>query len=370
MPSFFRLSFFILSFLAFSVSSSPHRNRLPGLLQPHPHNALRRVSRRSCLPTPPTLTGSCFPALGFQMPSAVPANMDGWWCNPSDEYAFLGFSYEVTSCPTLAQLQKDFANIRNTFNSRYVRLYGVCDNLGFYNDIVTAAWDNTLGIHALVWCGFINCSALPARFTALSYILHTNPKAKFVTRVVQMGTEPLFDNVITPQALTTQVINAKNNLSDIGIPVTVSELAYGYQVRNSSGSQSVLDAIDSINAHMLPFFAADATTGQNAWPDVLNDLRYFMANGGGKKIYFDENGWPSAAHFGNIYPQSPTAVTSVSNEQAYFQLLDAHCQDLKAVPGGGVGWFLHIYSDSQEPGYGLYTVTGSLKFPFAPRTSC
>ena len=76
-----------------------------------------------------------------------------------------------------------------------------------------------------------------------------------------MGTEPLFDDVITPQALTTQVTNAKQNLSDIGVQVTVSELAYGYQVRNASGSQAVLDAVDVINAHMLPFFAGDATRG-------------------------------------------------------------------------------------------------------------
>lgn len=45
---------------------------------------------------------SCFPAYGFQMPSEVPANMDGWWCNPADEYAFLGFSYEITLCELLA----------------------------------------------------------------------------------------------------------------------------------------------------------------------------------------------------------------------------------------------------------------------------
>jgi len=74
-----------------------------------------------------------------------------------------------------------------------------------------------------------------------------------------MGTEPLFDDVITPQALTTQVINAKKNLSDIGVNVTVSEMAYGYQER--TGSQAVLDAIDSINIHMLPFFSGDATRG-------------------------------------------------------------------------------------------------------------
>jgi hypothetical protein len=81
-----------------------------------------------------------------------------------------------------------------------------------------------------------------------------------------MGTEPLFDDVITPQALTTAVINAKKNLSDIGVQVTVSELAYGYQVRNASGSQAVLDAIDVINAHMLPFFAGDATRGAYFFP--------------------------------------------------------------------------------------------------------
>jgi len=149
---------------------------------------------------------------------------------------------------------------------------------------------------------------MTSRFNALSSILHTNPKAKFVTRVVQMGSEPLFDSVITPAALTTQVLNAKKALSDIGISVTVSDMAYGYQVRNSTGSQGVLDAIDSINAHMLPFFAKDATTGEyhvpgitlspfrltnapsanNSWPDVMSDLQYFIDHGGGKKIYLSE----------------------------------------------------------------------------------
>ena len=165
----------------------------------------------------------------------------------------------------------------------------------------------------LAQCGFNNCNPLQSRFNALSSTLHTNPKGKFVTRIVQMGTEPLFDDVITPQALTTQVTNMKQNLSDIGVQVTVSELAYGYQVRNASGSQAVLDAVDVINAHMLPFFAGDATRGvyfvphlrlalspslqemsdacplgQNAWPDVLNDLQYFINHGSGKKIYLDE----------------------------------------------------------------------------------
>ena len=41
---------------------------------------------------------SCFPALGFTMPSDVPTSTNGWWCDPVNEYAFLGFSYEVSAC--------------------------------------------------------------------------------------------------------------------------------------------------------------------------------------------------------------------------------------------------------------------------------
>lgn len=40
----------------------------------------------------------CFPALDFEMPQDVPDSLDGWWCDAADEYAFVGFSYEVTAC--------------------------------------------------------------------------------------------------------------------------------------------------------------------------------------------------------------------------------------------------------------------------------
>ena len=92
--------------------------------------------------------------------------------------------------------------------------------------------------------------------------LHANPRAKFITRVVQFGSEPLYDNVLPHEVLAEQVILAKQNLSSLNIPVTVSELAYGYQERG--GAQDVLDAIDSINIHMLPFFDQNASTCMSA----------------------------------------------------------------------------------------------------------
>ena len=93
---------------------------------------------------------TCFPALNFKMPTTLPKDNTQWWCDPKDEFAFLGFSYEVTACKCLgivrpvfrltsfvitgqspSQLNKEFSDIRNHFRGRYVRLYGFCDNEGF-----------------------------------------------------------------------------------------------------------------------------------------------------------------------------------------------------------------------------------------------
>ena len=95
--------------------------------------------------------------------------------------------------------------------------------------MIEAAWENTLGVHALIWFGFDGDDIWKTRRDSLFATLHSNPLAPFVTRVVQFGSEPLFDSVLSPQALATQVTNAKHNLSSLLINVTVSEMAYGYR---------------------------------------------------------------------------------------------------------------------------------------------
>jgi exo-beta-1,3-glucanase (GH17 family) len=307
------------------------------------------------------------------MPSSAPKSLDGWWCDANTEYGYVGFSYEVTACQSASQLMKDFKDIRNTFDSRYVRLYGACDKAGFYDDVVNAAWANTLGVHALVWFGFDNSKQWISRQASLVKSLHSNPKAKFVTRVVQFGSEPLFDGVLSLGDMVKNVNQLKASLMDVNVPVTVSELAYGYQKSQGSG-QDLLDVLDSINIHMLPFFSQHATTGKNAWSDVLNDLNFFISHGKTKKIpqrkmYMDENGWPSVQSDG-VQRNSHTAIADVSNEQQYYELLDSKCSWFKAAPGGGIAWFAHLYNDDQEPGYGIYTSGNKAKFAFKPRTHC
>ena len=69
-----------------------------------------------------------------------------------------------------------------------------------------------------------------------------------------------------------------------------------------------------------------------------------------------------------LFPCFVSIVHSVG--QKYYALLDSKCSYFKTVPGGGVGWFAHLYSDYQEPGYGIVDADLKLKFDFAPRTSC
>ncbi|KIY69803.1 glycoside hydrolase family 17 protein [Cylindrobasidium torrendii FP15055 ss-10] len=239
--------------------------------------------------------------------------------------------------------------------------------LGFNDDVVEAAWSAGLGLHMLVWFGFDGGDQWRRRREALLSTLRWNTKAKFVTRVVQFGSEPLYDSVLSPDDLANEIYSMKDELHNLNIPVTISELAYGYQ--KNGGAEQVMDAIDVIDAHMLPYFSFQASTAWNAWPLVTADLNWFVQNGQGKKIWLSQNGWPSKSYPG-VEPNSPYAVADIENEKNYYQLLDSKCEYFKYVDGGGVGWFWHIYSDSQEPGYGLYDYSGNPKFYFRPRTSC
>ncbi|KAK7032747.1 B-(1-6) glucan synthase [Favolaschia claudopus] len=338
------VSFVLFAALSLSIQARPSPGNEP----------TRTISVNAVAPP------NCFPALGFKMPSSTPSTLNNWWCDMRTEYGFVGFSYEVTDCQSLSKLRSDFLEIRETFNSRYIRMYGFCDRPGD-NDIIDAAWGAGIGVHALIWFGFDNTDEWMGRRDALFAILHSNPKAKFVTRALQFGSEPLFDFVLDPPVLAEQVIAAKANLSSLKIPVTISEMAFGYQ----SWTQSI-----SSTHTCCRFFSTQASIANNSWPIVLTDLNWFIDNGEGKKIYLSENGWPSVTSDG-VQPNSPSAVANVQNEHDHYTVLDAHCKDFKAVPGGGVGWFWHIFSDDMEPGYGLFSTSGKLKFsPFAPKTSC
>jgi len=70
---------------------------LPPLPSTDAHDVSPRLEYRAdfaAASSPP----NCFPALGFTMPGSVPSSLTNWWCNTNTEYAFMGFSYEVSDC--------------------------------------------------------------------------------------------------------------------------------------------------------------------------------------------------------------------------------------------------------------------------------
>ena len=90
----------MFSFLLLSLSIVLPAHPFP--LHSSGHNNLTFGDPVSLAPAAPApisnFSSNCFPSIGFEMPSDVPNSTEDWWCSPATEYAFVGFSYEVTAC--------------------------------------------------------------------------------------------------------------------------------------------------------------------------------------------------------------------------------------------------------------------------------
>lgn len=319
----------------------------------------------------PTQTGSssgkpsgCFPSANFTTPDSPKGiSVDDWWCSRSSEYAFMGFSFAVDACPSKSSMTSSFQQMKSDYNARYVRLYGACDRNGFTSDVVDAAYDAGVGVYALVWFGFTGGDKWKDRLEDIVSAVDSNPKAKYVIRNIAIGSEALFDNAISASNLVSQINKLKDRVSNTGIEVSTSEMAY-----KLGDAQNVLDAVDNVQLNILPFFSGQATTGGNARGNVMGDLqRMAQATGNKKKVVTTQCGWPSNDKVWKA--NSRSAIASVSSEKAFYDLLYDMCPDMKDGPGGGFGYFAHIWDDNGLPGWGI-TSGGNPKFEFKGRTKC
>ncbi|KIJ52657.1 glycoside hydrolase family 17 protein [Sphaerobolus stellatus SS14] len=324
----------------------------------------------------------CFPSHNFQTPAlsgnetAPSTPLNQWWCDINNEQGFLGFSYYVIRIPSVevcmnsTYLLRDFTRMRTEFNARYVRLYSWCDDdVNFFNDVINAAYQAGIGVYATVWFGFDGTDQWEGRRDNIIQTVKTNPLAPYVIRSIDVGSEPLFDGVLPADQLADQVVFMQQNVHPFGIGVAISEMQYGYTSTN--GSQAILDVIDFVHAHNLPFFDWDAVNATFAWPSVKNSTDWFyQQTGGKKKIMFTQTGWPSNAEV--WLPNVPSASSTVSDEETFARLLDSKCEFMKETYGhGGVGWFWQIYSEESLSGWGwIQGSNGAPKFSFKPRTAC
>lgn len=311
---------------------------------------------------------SCFPAIGFVPPKGRAPSTPSyrWWCSRESEYAFLGFSYSVDSCPSQTQMQHDFATMRTQYRARYVRVYGACENNNaFYDRIVAAAYDAGIGVYALVWFGFDGSNKWQGRLDGLVKTATHNRLASYVIRSIAIGSEPLYDGAISASALTTAIQRTRAQVKWLGIEVTTSEMAY-----KLAAAPNVVSAADHIELNLLPFFAQTATYGNStaAHQQVLRELGQMRdATHGAKKLFVTQTGWPSNQAVWRA--NSPHADASVHSEQKYFDMLDGQCWAFKAFPRGGAGWFAHVWDDDSLPGWGIVK-GGRPKIVFKAKTAC
>lgn len=309
--------------------------------------------------------------------SALPANQNSHGSLTSrldkikNMYAFEGFVYTLTKCPSKEKLLSDFIAMvakgaRNVITFEYC---GDGTDPDYYGEVIQAAGLAGLNIIPLAWTLLIGNQTL--QDTAI-------PKIEAVTKAVidnpgpvlavALGDEPLYDwDFGTPQNLADHILQMKEDFQAAGlsdIPVSISDMAYGWQIEGDISS--VADAVDFFMINNFPYFAWDAQSGgsNTSWADFTNDMAYFAELSQGKPLLVTQTGWPSNED--QYAPNSPEVVASVASEKGYWQLLDDHCEDF--FKPQNIGWMWRSWDDNIE-GWGVMSGNRE-KWDFIARLSC
>lgn len=340
--------------------------------QPAPPKNETAPANTGTQPKTTTNTGSCFPSLGFTPPSGTPStSLDDWWCDSKDEAGFLGFSYGVFGCQSKSKLQADFKKMRSTYNTRYVRVYGECPNerADFLDDIIETAYENGMGVLSTVWLGWdASDKSWKTRLSHIENTIKTNPLAPYVIRTVDVGSEPLLDQPISPNELLSLLKSVKAITSPKGIKAGISEMRYSYGKIDSSLAKEIFSTADYVHAHELSFLGGSATTGTAAWKSVSSDLTWFASQAPNKKVLLTQTGWPTNQQ--EWKSASKKVDDSVGGARDYMEMLNDKCADMKEITGSGVGWFWQTWSETDLRGWGLIKSNGQPQFEFKGVTSC
>lgn len=106
-----------------------------------------------------------------------------------------------------------------------------------------------------------------------------------------MFAKPLYDNDAgSPDALASYIVQMKENFREAGftgeldIPVSISELAYGWQ--SSGNITSVANAVDFFMANDIPYFGQTVRCGGDnlTWQNFLADMAYYASIADGRPI--------------------------------------------------------------------------------------
>lgn len=114
--------------------------------------------------------------------------------------------------------------------------------------------------------------------------IHTNPH---LTAQLYKTQQPLYDwDFGDPQTLASYILQMKQNFQDanLDIPVSISELAYGWQ--QAGDTTSVANAVDFFMINNIPYFSQNAAYGNSAssWSNFMSDMNYYKSISQGKPL--------------------------------------------------------------------------------------
>ncbi|KAJ7433689.1 glycoside hydrolase [Mycena galericulata] len=294
-------------------------------------------------------------------------------------YAWEGFVYDIEPCKTTEEMIADFNHMKSR-GARTVITFDFCGtgaDASYYDDIIFAA--ETAGIFIIPLAWTLPIHVINQNYTANdTFLIKSVPRILAVTEAVirnpgpvlavAVGDEPLYDDDAgSPDALAYYINNMRSNFTAAGldIPISISELAYGWQI--SGNITTISDAVDFFMINEFPYFAQNAQAGGSAstWENFLTDLEYFETLADGRPLLITQTGWPSNEdEFG---PNSAAVVASVASEEAYWDLLDGHCEDY--FKAKNIGWMWRAYSDTIE-GWGVIESNGTDKWRWKAHLTC
>lgn len=294
-------------------------------------------------------------------------------------YAWEGFVYSIEACKSTSEMTKDFSSMKSR-GVRTVITFEFCGSGAdpdYYESVITAAGLADINIIPLVWT--LPIHAVGQNYTANDTFLEKSvPRIDALTQAVirnpnpvlavALGDEPLFDNDAgSPSALASYIVQMKSAFTSAGlnIPVSISELAFGWQ--SSGDISSVQEAVDFFMINNFPYFSFDATSGGSdiAWNDFLKDMEYYETISQGKPLLVTQTGWPSNEN--EFAPNSPDVVASIASEEAFWNLLDSHCKDYFKTKN--IGWMWRSW-DNAIDGWGVMDARGKDKWDWQAKSKC
>ncbi|KAH8114915.1 glycoside hydrolase [Phellopilus nigrolimitatus] len=297
-------------------------------------------------------------------------------------YAFEGFVYALDVHENTGRISPSFSTLVRDFQAmvakgaRNVITFDICgdgSDASYYEQVIDAAGNVGINIIPLVWTllnpGDNFTTVDIPRINALTQAVINKPDPVLAVALGTHGSSPLYDNDFgSANNLAKYVRQMKSTFAAAGlsdIPVSISELAYGWQI--SDNITAAVDAVDFFMINNFPYFAFNAQSGGSAtsWNDFTNDTTYYKSIAQGKPLLVTQTGWPSNED--QYAPNSPDVVASVPSEKAYWNLLDSHCEDFFKV--NNIGWMWRSWDDTIA-GWGVTSSHEKAKWNFKARKAC